>query len=456
MAIEFPGPSDDDSEDVAWQLTTGAALWKRGERYDAILWLKRAIAESSRTGAAARADHLNSLTTQLMAALAAPARSESTPAPAGVRPPIPARSGKPPVPALINRTVPSETKPDGPPEPRQASDRMPAGDRVPARSVPPARNELPSVTTSAPPLETLTQRRAGSPPLRPASRPPPPTIVPNVAVARIPAITPLPSATRTDQASAETDTGSAGPVRLLARVLGALVGLTPEQRAGLTSAARIDTLAAGEEISINGLAMVVDGEATVGAAISDVAAVRVAASEPLLAHGSISDALALRVVAEAEPTTIASWERNTAEHWLALTPELLDQWRHASDRLQAMSGSTIGPVGERLDEGLRAMLFDRLEVRALEPGTVVSQAGSAVPGIAIVGVGHLELERDGAVFDKLGPGEFLFGAELLAQTPAPATARAGARGALLLTGSRSTTYELLMSCPPLLEIFAGM
>src|SRR5258706_4609153 len=31
-----------DTEDVAWALQTAEALWKRGERVDAIVWLRRA------------------------------------------------------------------------------------------------------------------------------------------------------------------------------------------------------------------------------------------------------------------------------------------------------------------------------------------------------------------------------------------------------------------------------
>ena len=47
MPTGFPSPHDDDSEDVAWGLTTGSALWKQGERYDAIVWLKRAVESAS-------------------------------------------------------------------------------------------------------------------------------------------------------------------------------------------------------------------------------------------------------------------------------------------------------------------------------------------------------------------------------------------------------------------------
>src|SRR5438128_751495 len=38
----IPPALDTDAEDVAWALQTAEALWKRGERADAIVWLRRA------------------------------------------------------------------------------------------------------------------------------------------------------------------------------------------------------------------------------------------------------------------------------------------------------------------------------------------------------------------------------------------------------------------------------
>src|SRR3954447_19099835 len=69
--IGFPSPLDDDPEDVSWGLTTGGALWKRGERHDAIVWLKRAVDAALAAGQGTRADGLNHAATDLIAALAA-------------------------------------------------------------------------------------------------------------------------------------------------------------------------------------------------------------------------------------------------------------------------------------------------------------------------------------------------------------------------------------------------
>ncbi|MDB4997193.1 MAG: putative type pilus assembly FimV-related transrane protein, partial [Myxococcaceae bacterium] len=40
--MSIPSPLDTDAEDVAWALQTADALWKRNERVDAIVWLRRA------------------------------------------------------------------------------------------------------------------------------------------------------------------------------------------------------------------------------------------------------------------------------------------------------------------------------------------------------------------------------------------------------------------------------
>src|SRR6478609_5837977 len=38
---DIPLPTDTDSEDVVWALQTADTLWRRGERIDALVWLRR-------------------------------------------------------------------------------------------------------------------------------------------------------------------------------------------------------------------------------------------------------------------------------------------------------------------------------------------------------------------------------------------------------------------------------
>ncbi|MEO6418810.1 MAG: hypothetical protein ABIP39_05355, partial [Polyangiaceae bacterium] len=45
MPIPLPAPND--HEDVSWALSTAEATWKRGERADALKWLRRAAEAAS-------------------------------------------------------------------------------------------------------------------------------------------------------------------------------------------------------------------------------------------------------------------------------------------------------------------------------------------------------------------------------------------------------------------------
>jgi hypothetical protein len=365
------------------------------------------------------------------------------------------------------------------------------------------RAPLPSVTTSAPPIEQLTTPAAG-PVEEAAAReapPPPPTILPD-----LPSSMPTPSrpleaealAQAEDQGhavidapppkplspvpppieltalddlplapGARADAGSgvdepivlpsldaSTPKPALVAALDALP-LTDDQRRALASTATIESLSAEEDVSVTCLALVLEGSASVQATVADVVAVPLKPGELLYAKSSIPDALSLRLVAEAEPTVVALWD-HSAEEVLEATPDLAERLKQASDRTQAIAGCTMGPVGERLDEALRAQAIEKLEVRALGANEVIATAGQPVPGMVIIGVGTVELEGDNGQSDRLGPGDFLFATEVLGGGAAPATARAGAKGAIVLFGPRNVAHELLVTCPPLLEVFAGM
>jgi hypothetical protein len=75
-----------------------------------------------------------------------------------------------------------------------------------------------------------------------------------------------------------------------------------------------------------------------------------------------------------------------------------------------------------------------------------------------VGAGRIEIVEgagdNAEVLDELGPGDFLFAAQVLQGGAAPSVARAGKSGALVLFAERKVAHELLVSVPPLLEIFA--
>jgi hypothetical protein len=404
MQTGFPAPLDNDLEDVAWGLTTGAALWKQGELHDAIVWLKRAVVAATDAGQARRADELNRAATRLMAALAAPSGS-----------------------------------------PRKGS--APAGNTS-SRSAAPQASAL-----SRPP-------RAFGP--SPGLRMPPP--LPPQAVANH-----LRASNAVGKAEASDDSGD---LLLLAEedditedddTGGLLLGeiellgeLGAGQRERLLRSAVLASLSDDEEVKIGGLALVLEGHATIQPTVADVAAASLKAGEFIYGQPSIPDAPALRLVAQGPVTRVALWERLVVEDALADSPEALERLQRASNRVHALAGSVMGSLGERLDEGLRALATERLEVRVLAPNEVLAHAGRPVPGLVIVGVGTIELDPPGRGSHRLGPGDFLFPTEVLGGELAPRTARAGSKGAIVLFGARALTHELLVTCPPLLELFAGM
>jgi CRP-like cAMP-binding protein len=125
--------------------------------------------------------------------------------------------------------------------------------------------------------------------------------------------------------------------------------------------------------------------------------------------------------------------------------------------LQAEVGITMGPLGERFDLALRTVVLNKLALRALAEHEVYATRGEPIPGLLVVGAGELELLGDGDVPEAatVRAGEFLFPREVLSHAPAPATVRAAKGGALILYADRGVAQELLVTCPPLLEIFAG-
>src|SRR6516225_7167469 len=58
MTDGIPPTRPTDSEDVVWALQTADALWKRNERVDAIVWLRRAAQAAGEANDNERAAHL--------------------------------------------------------------------------------------------------------------------------------------------------------------------------------------------------------------------------------------------------------------------------------------------------------------------------------------------------------------------------------------------------------------
>jgi hypothetical protein len=223
----------------------------------------------------------------------------------------------------------------------------------------------------------------------------------------------------------------------------------------LARVATLEHLSVDEEVGAFGAALVTRGAVGIMPIMADIAGGVARAGDVVFTRGSLEDGVSLRVVALEDGTAVAAWKPEVLDEAFADCPWVADELREVADRFQALAGATLGELGERLDDSLRDIVMDRLVVRALGPGEVLVEEGATVPGLHVVGAGRVELAHGDQVADALGSGDIVFATEVLAAGAAPATAKAGSGGALVLFASRSTAHELMLSVPPLLEILAG-
>ena len=259
--------------------------------------------------------------------------------------------------------------------------------------------------------------------------------------------------------------GSAGPTpepesdpRVADVLLGEVRGLEdvpPEGQAILAREARVERLNEDEEISSFGLALVVRGSVKVMPAIADLACARVGKGDIVWSEGNLEDGVVLRLVAGEDATEVAVWDAELLKNIVRDYPWVVEDLKGLADRFQALAGVAMGPMGERLDDSLRAMVTDRCEVKRLLPNELLTSKGKPVGGMYIMAAGRLEIMAGNQVESELGPGDFLFGPQVLSNGAAPADALAGKGGALVLFAPRSIAHDLLLSVPPLLEIFAS-
>ncbi|HLK36936.1 MAG TPA: hypothetical protein VKU41_09325 [Polyangiaceae bacterium] len=500
----IPPAVQSDTEDVVWALQTAEALWKRHERLDAIVWLRRAaqaagdaedddralalarnaaeLAEwisknpqsSSRhrtappaSGAPTQAEAVDDLlrtarpepptTTPVVAvapgAPAIPARSPPTfdapvtPSPsrssssfrtaarvrtaaeahAGMLDPWSEGSGQASVPASALR-----------PEPR------PPLVPPPFPSATPSTFEAEEVVTSAPPMA-----RAAAPPAL-AAPPPPPT----AGAARPRAEPPVAPATPKRLSRPPTMPPTSGVDLSGVEAFG---DLPDDARDAFATAASVQGLARDEEVTGFALAFVLEGAVDLCATIVDAPAKRLSGGSVLRARGTIDPILPVRLVSASDHATVATWDEDAVRQAFGTCPWVEDELRAAGDLLQALVGVTMGPLGERLDPDLRAGVTDQLVPRVLAQDEVFATRGELVSGLFVVGAGELQLlGQDGAPnADPLRPGDFVFPGESLRAAAAPATVRASKGGAIVLVAERGLAQELLVTCPPLLEIVAS-
>jgi hypothetical protein len=241
---------------------------------------------------------------------------------------------------------------------------------------------------------------------------------------------------------------------VLLEEIAALADLPHDAQSTLAAAARVEQLGADEEVSAFGAVLVIEGVANVCARVVDVAAARAVARTIVPSRGSQSEGVALRVVAGEGGARLAVWQEAVFTEALKSFPWVLDEIRDVADRLQALAGSTMGPLGD-LDEAARASAMDRFTVRKLAPGEVLLERGAVTPGIVVVGVGTLELVAESGATRELTSGDLVSPSAALDGRAAVETARATSDGALLLVADRQATQALFAEHPQLVELFSS-
>ncbi len=236
----------------------------------------------------------------------------------------------------------------------------------------------------------------------------------------------------------------------------AFADLPDDARIAFAAAAKVSTLAESEEVSSFALAYVITGALDVASMLVDAPAFRLQAGNVLRSRGTTDEGVPMRLIGGSSEAIVATWSDAAVEQAFKSIPWVEEDLRAAADKVQTLVGITIGPLGERLDASIREEIVGKLQMRPLLAGEIVVKQGDTVPGRLLVGVGEIELVQDDQVKSTVSSGDFLFAGEVLGMGNAPATARAGSGGALVLFGDRRIAQELLVTCPPLLEVFAGM
>jgi hypothetical protein len=347
-------------------------------------------------------------------------------------PAVPAAIPRPRAVTVRPPAAPTETSPpraaatSAPAPPRSASTLVPAPVHVPQ---PPSR----PATLRTPPKPIIPPRPPGGDGLaRPRSSiPPAPSAAPPAA-----ASSPKP------EGKPEGKSEGAGLDRSALESVEAFADVPPETLARLSMLARVEVLGADDEVSGFGAALLVEGGAVVSATIVDEPVSRAEPGTLVPTRGTLAEAVALRVVAGPSGARVALWDQSVLDEALGSCPWVLEELAARADRLQALAGATMGPLGE-LDEAARNSVLERLTVHVTPPRDEVPTEGAAA---ALVCVGSVEIGATGQPV-VVRPGEVLF------PRSEAQGARAGAQGAILLVGDASVAAELAAGPPALAALF---
>jgi hypothetical protein len=324
---------------------------------------------------------------------------------------------------------------------------------------------LPSPVVSNPPRSRLTGsdsisiRTSAQPSMQPAAQGPTleelaRLLAPHSAMAKgalAPVVTPLPvSSPLPPPASAEGQPPSVDGLDF--ESVEALADLPEEAQAELAAGGQLLTLTSGQTVVLReGAALITRGTVHVTLTYSDVSAARVGAGAVVAARGSV-EAGPLRLIADSAQTHVVTWTEEQMTQAMRDCPWVVDDLRLLADRFQAHASAGLGPLGERLDDALRAAVYERLQVRVLSPEESVAERGKPLKGLFVVAVGELNVSDQ---HRPIRAGEFLFPSCVIGAEPAPHDVKAGPKGGLVLFATRPVAHELMMSVPPLLEILAS-
>lgn len=228
--------------------------------------------------------------------------------------------------------------------------------------------------------------------------------------------------------------------------------LPEDARDEFSRAALVQPLGLNEVLSGFALVILLDGGVDVVSTKVRAPAERLSPNVPVMSLGRSPHAMPIRLLGARPNSMVAVWMEDDLKRALRSCPWVEDDLRSQADHMLAKVGVTLGLLGTRLDASLRSTVLSTMKVVELEANAVLVEKGKPLPGIAVVGLGDLSV--DGSVI--LNPGEFVFPECVLSGAKAPATVRAGEQGAFVLQADRAASQELLVTCPPLIEIFAGM
>jgi hypothetical protein len=236
----------------------------------------------------------------------------------------------------------------------------------------------------------------------------------------------------------------------------AFADLPDDARVTFAGAGNVLRVGRGVEVTEFALVVVLDGAMNIVARGLNATAATLEKGAVLRARGTLEETIPLGLVCSSQSAVLATWDDEAVSAAFRTCPWVEEDLRAAADAAQARAGSTLGELGSRLNDEIRAFVMARLKVRALAAGEACALAGEPVGGIFVLGAGALDLVNGDTVEAKLKPGDFLFPTQTLSAARAPATARAAEKGALLLEGDRQTAQELFATQALLLEMFAGM